>query len=275
MKLDDGFVNADALVKKTGAAMVKSAGKIIAALTAAVACLLTFTDVSLGGFGSKALTGTLVMMLIAVYLIYFSLEDAGERLGEEGEDFLAARAKYAAVREKIGTEDMTSLREFCSAYTEAELKYRRELALAERGYRTEELEGWLKGEKFDTGAVRVFKRVKKMKPIRLTPQALLAADTRRGKELSDPDRLKLWRMAVRLIPTSVCTVVTVSVVLTMKDGLTAEAVIEGILKLATLPIVAIRGYSAGYRHVTDAVIPWTERKTELLTSFLEKRSHPV
>ena len=75
-------------------------------------------------------------------------------------------------------------------------------------------------------------------------------------------------MLIALLPTTVCMGITVSVILTMKDGVSAAAVIESILKLGTLPIVAFKGYTAGYAHVQETVIPWLRAKTKLIDSVL-------
>jgi hypothetical protein len=58
--------------------------------------------------------------------------------------------------------------------------------------------------------------------------------------------------------------------LTAKDGLTATAVIEGILKLSTLPVVGFRGYAAGYSYIRRSYIPWIETKSRLLEAYNKK-----
>ena len=78
-------------------------------------------------------------------------------------------------------------------------------------------------------------------------------------------------MIMALLPTTVCMGITVSVILTMKEGVSAAAIIESILKLGTLPIVAFKGYTAGYAHVERSVIPWLNTKTKLLEAFLSEQ----
>ena len=266
--LESGFISADELVHKTGASIIRNAGKIIAALTAAVAVLLTFTDVRLGSLTGNDLSGELVMMLAAAYLMYFSLEDAGERLGKQTREYGAAAEEYESIRKTVKPADTEALREFCIEYSEGELEYRKRAALANAGLTEVEMQGWLDGEGTPKKARRVFKRIAAMRATPLTPQMLLNRErTSKRGELASPERFKLCRMAVGLIPTTVGMCITVSVMLTVKNGLNAECVIEGLIKLAALPMVGFKGYSNGYSHVTERGGAWLETRTRILRIF--------
>ena len=62
--------------------------------------------------------------------------------------------------------------------------------------------------------------------------------------------------------------------LTTKDGLTASAVAEAILKLSALPIVGFKGSLAGYEYAKGAKCEWLETKSRLLEGFLtEENNH--
>ena len=65
---------------------------------------------------------------------------------------------------------------------------------------------------------------------------------------------------------------TVSVMISLKDNMSAASVIEALIKLSTLPIIGLKGYSAGYEYVTESEIEWIETKTRLLDSFLMKHN---
>ena len=69
--------------------------------------------------------------------------------------------------------------------------------------------------------------------------------------------------------------VTVSVILTAKSGLSAATVIEGILKLSTLPIVGFKGYAGGYSYIRKSYIPWIETKRRLLQAYNENKVTPT
>ncbi len=266
--LESGFVSSDELIRRTGGSLIRNAGKIVAVITVAAAILLTFTDVRLGSLIGNDLTGDLVMMLVAAYLMYFSLEDAGEKLGKQTKEYEVAATEYEQIRLLIKAEDAEALRDFCIEYSERELEYRKRAALVSAGLGERQMQQWSNGEHTDAKARRVFKRVNKMRTVTLTPQILLSRGGITGRsELSNPERFKLLRMVISLLPTTVGMFITVSVMLTMKDGLTAEGVIEGLIKLASLPIVGFRGYSSGYSYVREHGISWLETRTRILRTF--------
>lgn len=266
--LESGFINTDELMRKTGGTLIRNTGKIIAAITVAASVLLTFTNVRLGSVVGNDLTGDLVMMLIAAYLMYFSLEDAGEKLGMQTKEYETAATEYEQMRLLITAEDSEALRDFCIKYSESELEYRKRAALMSAGLGENQMLKWSSGERVNAKARRVFKRVSKMRATELTPQILLSRGNTTGKsELRNPERFKILRIAISLLPMTVGMCLTVSVILTMKDGLTVEGVIEGLIKLASLPIVGFRGYSAGYAYVREHGISWLETKTRILRTF--------
>lgn len=304
--IDEGLLGADALIRKTGMGIIKNAGKLIALIAAVLSVLITFTDISFAGLESRQFTANMVMMLIATYVIYFSLEDAGERLGEESEEYIKSLDAYTAARGKINGSSIGSLRGFCIRYSQAELDYRRKNMLVARGYSPEEYDLFISGDYRRTAAAegentpenatrgvtdphdakrerraerrarrrarRYFKRVRRTRAVPITPTVLLSHGTAAGgSELRDPQRAKPFKMIMALLPTTVCMGITVSVILTMKEGVSAAAVIESILKLGTLPIVAFKGYTAGYAHVERSVIPWLNTKTKLLEAFLSEQ----
>ena len=87
-------------------------------------------------------------------------------------------------------------------------------------------------------------------------------------ELVGPGRDKILSGMISLIPSTVCTVFTVSIILTAKDGLTAESILESVIQLSALPIVGFRGIVDGYGFVRDSKTAWLETKTRLLEAFL-------
>ncbi len=250
--------------------LIQNASKIIAIITVCVAALVTFTDISFSDLTGTAFSSTLAVMLIASYLMYFSLEDAGEKYGEESEEYRAALDRYSKVRAKILPTSIPSLREFCSKYATDELVYRRSSYINERGYTLSEYEDYKRGMPFSKKARRVFAIAEKIKPIKLTPSVILTHErSYLRSELENPERSKLFGMLLRLIPTTLCTFFTASVILTTKDNLTASTVVEGILKLSTLPIIGFKGYQIGYYYVKDEKSVWIDTKARLLEAFIE------
>ena len=249
--------------------LLANASKVIAVITLTVAALVTFTDVSFSHFGGAEFTSSLAVMLIASYLIYFSLEDAGERLGCESEEYKRALESYRTARGAIAPTAIGALRDYCRRYSAEEADFRRKSYISERGYTPEEYGAYRGGATVKGRAKRVFRHAERIRAVRLTPSVLLTLErTGRRSELESPERKKLLDMLLRLLPSTLCTVFTVSVMLTAKEGLTAETVIEGILKLSTLPIIGFKGYSAGYSYAKDTKSAWLETKARLLEGFI-------
>ena len=268
--LDIGIVSSASLVKKGYSFIIANVGKTVAAITLAVTALVSFTEISFSDLGSESFSSTLVMMLIASYVMYFSLEDAGEKYGESCPEYEAAIARYLEVREKISPSSISALRSFCYEYSKEELEYRRRVFICERGYSPEEYGEYKRGGAVSGGAIRAFRRADRIKPVKLTPSSLLTRErTGVQSELTNPERGKLIAMIIRLIPTTVCSFFTASVILTAKDNLTATAIIEGLLKLAALPVIGFKGYQQGYFYVKGTKCAFVEAKTRLLESFIE------
>ena len=270
---DTALLGSGSLLKKGYSALIANVGKAVAIITLAVTVLVSFTDIGFSGISAEGFTSTLVMMLIASYVMYFSLEDAGERLGYESEEYKSAMAKYDEKRKQISGNDISSLREFCLEYQAEELEYRRSNALLSLGYIKEEYEAYKRGEAVSPRAKRALAKIDKIKRSEFTAtDLLLSKSSKIGSEPRRPGIGKIINMIIRLIPSTVCTFFTVSVIISAKDGLTFSSIVESILKLSTLPIIGLKGYSLGYEYVLGAEISWIEMKTELLDAFIKRKS---
>ena len=209
-------------------------------------------------------------MLIAAYLMYFSMEDAGERLGESTEEYKSAEARYRELLAQINGDMMPRLRSFLCDYVKEEREFRQEALLVRYGYGKEDYLAYKSGVPCDKNAKRIFKKVDRIHPVTLTPRTILSRDGGAGKsELRNPEGAKLLHMLLRLIPTTLCMTVTVSVMLTLKENMSAEEVLEGIFKLSSLPIIGFRGYAAGYNYTKNSLPLWMATKARLLDAFLK------
>lgn len=275
--MKDGFelslLESGELMKRGIAALAENVGKIIAAITLIVSALVLFTDIGFADFGTESFTSTLAVMLLASYLMYFSMSDAGEKRGEDSAEYKAAYQKYEELTSQVGGDSIAELRRFCKSYSEEELNYRRDSLLMRYGYTKEEYESYKAGGKFSPKARRALKRADRLKAIPLTPKTLLSKEKSREKsELANPEASKIPVMLIRLIPTTLCMLVTVSVMFTAKDGLSAGKIIEGIFKLSSLPIIGFRGYSAGYNYTRRTLPLWIETKARLLDAFIKSKN---
>ena len=269
--MEHGLLLPDTLMRRGYSALIKNCGKLIATLTAVIVVLVTFTDIGFFHLGAKEMTANVLLLLVASYIIYFSLEDAGEALGREDAEYREVRERLTALTERVEGCMIADLRRFLTDYLAGELDGRREAMLSLGGYTKEEYQAYLDGGSCDKKARRLFARVSRQKPINLSVGTLLAEKSRVAGEIKNPRGPKLIGLCVRLIPTTVCTVFTASVVLGLKDGLGAAEIIEGLVRLCPLPIVALRGYSQGYTYVTEAEVSWMKTRCRLLEAFFKER----
>lgn len=260
-------------MKKGYAELRDGIGKVIAIITGIVAVLVTFTDVSFLGLATKEITATVFIMLVCSYVIYFSLESTGERLGEESEEYEAALQRYNAARKKIKPEDVIALRAFCKEYSREELGYRTAVMLSEHGLTEKDLDSYRSGQITDPSLGRILRRISRERARPLTPSILLNRGGVSNKsELSSPNKARLRSFVSELLPSTVCVIFTASIVLSLKGGLDTSTVIEGIVKLSALPIIGSKGFVTGYCYSKCEGAGWLETRATLLESYIESRS---
>lgn len=265
--IDLTIASSGQLMRRGYTLLAENVGKAVALITAVIAVLVSFTDVGFCDLRADAFTSSVLVMLVASYIIYFSMEDAGERLGREGDEYRAAEEEYNRACAEICAQKIDGLRKYCDNYRDAELEYRRGSALLSLGLSREDYDSYCRGKNVEQK--RKFKRIKKMRPISLSPALLLSRKrTREQSEVKNPADFRLPKLLLGLIPSTLCTVFTLSVMLTAKSEMTAVTVLESILKLTCLPIIALRGYSCGYSYVTGSESGWLKTKTKLLRAFL-------
>lgn len=270
-KFEASLLDSGEFMRRAGLQLINNAGRAIAIITLVVAALVTFTDLSFAGFGAESFTETVLIMLIASYLIYFSMEDTGEKTGTESPEYKATLEEYNIARDKVSAENIDALREFCTDYSAAEHEFRINSMLITYGESRERYNAYLSGDgEFSKRSIRAFKRASRLKAIPLSPKVLLSREHSGAKsELSNPEDFKILRLIAKLVPTTVCMLLTISIIPTAKD-MSVSTVIEGILKLSSLPIIGLRGFIAGYRHVKERRGMWLETKTRLLCAFTAK-----
>ena len=256
------------LIRKGKHRLAENAGKAVALITCAVTVLVTFTDVGLRGAFTEATSTDALLLLISSYLMYFSLSDAGRRSAMESEEFLKARAALDGARQAIAGDRVEELRAFCLSYSRQELDFRRRRALWELGLTEEDATS--AKSKLTRRQKRALARIKRMKAAPVTPATLLGeGGSREAGELTAPMGARARRTLSSLLPSTVCMIFTVSVMLSAKEGLTAVGVAEGLLKLSCLPIIGLRGYSDGYSLALGAELSWIKAKHRLLEAFLK------
>jgi len=249
--------------------IINNIGKIVAVICIAVTLLVTFTDVSFASLDIQNTLPTLLLLLVSSYIIYFSLEDAGEKLGQKTAEYIAAKERFDKARQRIGGERIGELRDFLEEYSKSELEYRRRRLLFSFGLCEEDLIAYINGKNFPRKKQRILCKISKKKPISLTPEKLLGSirpSESQGFEL--PLRKKLFSLITKLLPSTLCMCVTVSVILRVKSDMSASDVLTALLKLSALPIVGFKGYSAGYQYAKCNLTAWLNARSEIIESFL-------
>lgn len=274
-ELDITLAQSGSILKKGYSFVIANVGKTVAIITLLVTALVSFTEISLSELNSEVFTSTLIMMLLASYVMYFSLEDAGERLARENESYKEISERHESLEKDLKRCDIARLREFCLDYTKAELEYRRSNMLFSLGYTKEEYDAYLNGAKMPKKTTKALRRVEKIKRAQLSASTLLSAKSRTKSELKNPEVSRLTNMIIRLIPSTVCMLFTVSVMVSVRDNMTVAGVIEAILKLSTLPIIGLKGYSDGYEYVMNNESAWLETKSRLIEAFLKDNKLPT
>lgn len=269
--LDISLLEGGDLFKKGCSFVTNNIGRVVASITFIIAALVLFTDISFCDFSAKDFGTLLLLMLIASYISYFSLEEAGEKLGEDSSEYKSANEEYLNAVSLVGVEHIERLRKFCGEYARGELEYRRESMLISKGYTKDEYNSYKAGGSFDKRARRVFKRVERQKIVSLDASSLLSREkSRKSRELENPESTKLLSMILKLIPSTVCMSITISVVLSAKETLDAIAIIDGLLKLSSLIIIGFKGYAHGYTYVKHKLSAWLVTKSRLLRAFLKE-----
>lgn len=260
------------LTEQRAIAFIAECGsKIVATLTVILSAAVIFADVSFASIGTASYTSTLLVLLVSTYLMYFSLEDVGERAGEAADEARTTRERYEEIKAKIKPEEIPALRKFLTEYSKEELLSRRRMILASGGLSEEDLTAYLDEKSYSRQERAVLRKARSARPANLSVAALLSGVEGSAKtELENPERHKLIGLFIRLIPTSVCMLFTVSLALSAKDGLTASAVLDGIFKLSSLPLAGLRGYRAGYIFARHTRTAWCEVKTRVLEAYLAK-----
>jgi hypothetical protein len=265
----ESLLDTDAALRRAAISAINNMGKIIALFVSLLTVAVTFTDVSFGAVLSESFASSLLLLLCSSYIIYFSLEDAGERCGEDSDEYTAAKKRYSEACQTLGADKNEAFRIYLTEYCRREYEARRSDAIFSLGISEEDIDKYKRGDTLDRRTARRVRSVERIKPIVLNPRAVVSyGKLSRRSELESPEGRKLISLILRLIPSTVCMTVTVSVALSAKDGLTPADVLEGILKLSALPMIGFKGYSAGYVYSKHTAAAWLETKARIIEGFI-------
>lgn len=269
---EDTILDSGELIKRAARGAIYNMGRIIAVFTLLITVAVTFTNITLSYELTEELISSVLLLLTSSYIIYFSLVDAGEKYGMESEEYCGAAKAYCTARSKIRGDMIEDLRAFCTEYAEREMNFRKKAALLSAALSEEELLRYNSGERFSGRIRHTLAKISGIKPMILTPTLLLGSERSSTRsELESPEKRKFPMLVLKLIPSTLCMLVTLSVILTAKEEMTSADILNGILKLSALPLVGFRGYASGYSYAKHSLADWLKTKTDILESFINKK----
>ena len=269
-EFDTALLESGSAMRRGVKLLVENVGRAIALITVIVTALVLFCDVSFASIGTERLTSTLVIMLISSYVMYFSTYGSGEEAGKGSEEYKNGHESYKRLASSIEGKHLGALREYLTRYSEEEARFRQTAYLMQKGYSYEDLKAYKAGGAVSGREKRIFKRADSIRPTTISPATLLSdSGGRRRSEICDPEARKLRGSLLKLLPMTLCSLFTVSVMLTAKDGLGVIEIIEGIFKLSSLLIIGLRGYLEGMTFSRYTLPAWLETKYRLLDDFLK------
>ena len=270
-KFEDLILESGELMRRGARSVVNNVGRIVALITLIISALALFTDVKFVNIGAEGFGSTFAVMLVCSYLMFFSMTEAGESSAESSDEYKTALERYKSTASRINGKSIIPLRRFCKKYSEDELFYRKENLLMRHGYAYSDLEAYLDHGTEDARAMRIFKRTLRLKAVSLTPADLLTTErSKKGCELTPPTKKRTVGMLMRLIPSTVCMTLTLSVILTAKDGINPAVVTDALFKLCSIVLVGLKGYVSGYRYKKERATLWLDTKTRLLEAFFSE-----
>ena len=246
-----------------------------AVATVLVFSILFFTEIRFTAEGVLSLSLHFALLFFSSFVMYFFLFEAGREKGEGRSEFLSAEKRAAALLARYEAEgDVTSLRRFCVTAEEKERRAERERLLAHCLMTEEESNALLlRREGMTLKERRIRFALRRVNAIRVTPALLLAQrkSERQASPLSlSPERLRLRRTLTFLLLTAVTAAFSVTVAFDVLLSPTAGTVAAYLLKLFTLFGSGVRGYKAGYLHVTDDVTAYRTAQSALLEEYLKE-----
>lgn len=253
-------------------------GLLVAAATVLIFSALFFTDLSFSFAGTVNFSLSFFLLLLSSYVIYASLFETGRTMGEREERYSALLVKRAALFADFTLHgDTASLAAFCKAFSEKETAARRRALLHEhfldedtlcairakaRGHRT-------RRER------RALRALDGMKAVSLSPRALLAERPAVASHVPlalSPERKRIFRTASFLLPLSLFAALSVSVACEVLINPSPDAIVGYLLKLFTLLQSGIKGFRAGYFHVTEDKTEYVSEQCALLEEYLKTLS---
>ena len=258
-------------------AVLSTLGLLAAAATVLVFSALFFTEVSFTAQSTLSFSLSFFLLFSSSYIMYTSLFETGRGQGEKEEKFTALLQRrstlFLALRER---GDKDSLFDFCHRYSQRETEAAREAFLLEHLTSEEELAGWRRIPRRRRSAAmrRALRANARFRAVNVTPHMLLCEQPRatlRSPLSHTPEWERHRRTITFLLPLAIFTSLSVSLACQVILDPSPDTVVAYLLKLFTLLQSGLKGFRAGFFHVTVDRCSYMEEQCSLLEEYLKER----
>lgn len=268
---EDFLLRADAVSGKLKSTLLDHIGRATAFFAIVICAIFTFTEIAFVDISFEKFTVEGIVILVMAMVMYLSLESEGEAYAKGQNGYLEAKGCADALAVKVRGDALPDLRKYLLHVYEDEVRAREDRLLLMYGLTRAELEKYRQGERFGKKKSHQLRCVAKTTSRALTPSELLFFEGVGGEEItSAPRKRGRFLGIVRILPSVLCTLLTVGVMIDLKDGFSLRLILEGILKLSALLSMGLRGYLAGVHYVGDVLTPYHKVREKLLDAFLQK-----
>ena len=212
--------------------------------------------------------------------MYFSLFETGMDKGASSDAYIALCKRREALFERYRAEgDTESIFSFCRAISEKETNEQRRDILLEALTTEKEFEAVkVKApENLTRAERRLLRRMERAKPIRVTPQMLLA-EKAGGKHFHafayTPAQMRLRRTVLFLVPTALTALFSVSLVFHVIKDPSLDIIVGYIFKLFTLLFNGTKGFRSGFSHVENEKSDYMREQCFWLDEYFARQKKP-
>lgn len=270
-RAEELLLEADAIGQRVKEGVLAHVGRAVALFAIAIAAIFTFTEIAFVGITPAEFTLEVTVMLISGLVMFFSLENEGEVYARNQEDFVGQKAKADALATEVRGEMLPALRVYLAQIHRDELRAHEDRLLLSYGIDREEYENYRRGGTYGKKRSRYLKRVARINAAPLTPSELLFFDEGKVAGFTErPNVRARLRGICKIIPSILCTILTIGVMIEVKDGFSLSLLMEGTLKLCALLSMGLRGYLAGVGYINHTLLPFHKVREKLLDAFLRQ-----
>ena len=275
-RAEELLLEADALGQRVKDGVLAHIGRAVAFFAIAIAAIFTFTEIAFVGISPAEFTLEAVVMTISGLIVYLSLESEGQGFARGQEGFVEQKARADALAGSVRGEMLGALRSYLSRIHAQEVRAREDRLLLGFGIEREEYESYRRGGAYGKKKSRYLKRVARITAAPLSASELLFFDEGRVADFTErPSALARLRGICKILPSILCTLLTVGVMIEVKDGFSLSLAIEGALKLCALLSMGLRGYLGGVSYVNTVLLPFHKVREKLLDAFLREQTQGV